>query len=173
MKKTMPFCWNYAPGMFFQWCWVVKKCIQESLWPRSTRSVLTHNYCSVVTACLHDDLNYFIHILLQHRHRASFTNSLRQRKPSFGVKIVLSGFTKDTQWRISAEKEVDKSYFCTWPYWIWICRSFPLRCKIYGRRVLKWITQWDLLMFALVRLLVFAPLFNTPKKHVLNYFALL
>ncbi len=28
--------------------------------------------------------------------RATFTNSLHQRKPSFGVKIVLSGFTKDT-----------------------------------------------------------------------------
>ncbi len=36
--------------------------------------------------------------------RASFTNSLHQRKPSFAVKIVLSGFTKDTQWSISAEK---------------------------------------------------------------------
>ncbi len=34
----------------------------------------------------------------------SFTKSLRQRKPSFGVKIVLSGFTKDAQWRISAGK---------------------------------------------------------------------
>ncbi len=29
--------------------------------------------------------------------RARFTISLRQRKPSFGVKIVLSGFTNDTQ----------------------------------------------------------------------------
>ncbi len=28
------------------------------------------------------------------RVRASFTNRLHQRKPSFGVKIVLSGFTK-------------------------------------------------------------------------------
>ncbi len=36
--------------------------------------------------------------------RASFTNSLHQSKQSFGVKIVLSGFTKDTQWRIIAEK---------------------------------------------------------------------
>ncbi len=27
-------------------------------------------------------------------------------------------------------------------------------------------------MFALVKLLVFAPLFNAQKKHVLNYFAL-
>ncbi len=29
---------------------------------------------------------------------ARFTNSLHQHKPSFGVKIVLSGFTKDAQW---------------------------------------------------------------------------
>ncbi len=35
---------------------------------------------------------------------ASFTNSLRQRKPSFAVKIVLSDFTKDRQWRSSAER---------------------------------------------------------------------
>ncbi len=27
-------------------------------------------------------------------------------------------------------------------------------------------------MFALIKLLVFAQLFNAPKKHVLNYFAL-
>ncbi len=32
--------------------------------------------------------------------------------------------------------------------------------------------QCNLLTFAFVKLLVFAPLFNTPqKKHVLNYFA--
>ncbi len=30
-------------------------------------------------------------------HRASFTNSFRQRKPSFGFKIVLSGFAKDAR----------------------------------------------------------------------------
>ncbi len=34
---------------------------------------------------------------------ASFTNSVCQRKPSFGIKIVLSGFNKDAQWRFSAE----------------------------------------------------------------------
>ncbi len=32
--------------------------------------------------------------------------------------------------------------------------------------------QRVLLTFVLVKLLVFAPLFNAPKKHVLNYFAL-
>ncbi len=36
--------------------------------------------------------------------RVRFTNSVFQSKLSFGVKIVLSGFTKDAQWRISAEK---------------------------------------------------------------------
>ncbi len=62
------------------------------------------------------------------------------------------------------------SYFCAWPYWICICRSFAFRRKIYGRRVIKWITQHDLLRFSLIKL-VFAPLFNAQKKHVLNYFA--
>ncbi len=38
------------------------------------------------------------------RHRTRFTNSLCQRKLSFGIKIVLSGFTKDAQRRINAEK---------------------------------------------------------------------
>ncbi len=52
------------------------------------------------------------------------------------------------------------------------CKSFTFRCKIYGRRVFKWITQRILLTFALVKLLVFAPLFNAQIKHVLNYFAL-
>ncbi len=36
-----------------------------------------------------------------------FANSSRQRRPSFGVIIVLSGFTE--------ELGLD-SYFCTWPY---------------------------------------------------------
>ncbi len=35
--------------------------------------------------------------------RARFTISLRQRKPSFGAKKRLSGFTKDTQREISTE----------------------------------------------------------------------
>jgi len=62
------------------------------------------------------------------------------------------------------------SCFCGWPYWICICWSFPFRREIYGRRVFKWITQRDLLMFALVNLPVFAPLFNAQKKHVLTHF---
>ncbi len=32
--------------------------------------------------------------------------------------------------------------------------------------------QCDLLTFVLIKLLVFAPLFNASKKHVLHYFAL-
>ncbi len=42
------------------------------------------------------------------------------------------------------------------------------RCKIDGRRLLKWITQCDLLTFALVKLLVFVPLFYAPKNIVLK-----
>ncbi len=39
-------------------------------------------------------------------------------------------------------------------------------------RVLKFVTKRNLLTYALIKLQVFVPLFNTPKKHVLNYFAL-
>ncbi len=65
-------------------------------------------------------------------------------------------------------KGVDTVIFCAWPYLLCICWSFPFRRKIYGRRVLKLITQRDLLTFALVKLLVFAALFKAPKKHVLK-----
>ncbi len=99
------------------------------------------------------------------RLRARFTNSLRQFKPSFGIKIVMSGFTQDAQWRISAEKAWTV-IFSTWPYWICICRSFPFRRKMYGRSVLKWMTQCDLLMF--VKLLVFAPFCYGTKKACLK-----
>ncbi len=51
-------------------------------------------------------------------------------------------------------------------------QSFPFRRKIHGRRVLKWITQRDLLMYTLVKLLVFTPLFNNQRKHVLKYVAI-
>ncbi len=44
--------------------------------------------------------------------RARFANSLRQRKLSFDVKIVLSGFIKDAQWRISAEKAWTQLFLC-------------------------------------------------------------
>ncbi len=67
-------------------------------------------------------------------------------------------------------KGVD-SYFCAWSYWICICRSFPFRHKRYWS-AFKIIIKRVLLMFAIVKLLVFAPLLNTPKKHVLNNFAL-
>jgi len=68
-------------------------------------------------------------------------------------------------------KRCGLSCFCGWPYCICICRSFPFRRKIYGRRVFKWIRKHDLLIFALVNLLVFARLFNAQKKHVLTHFA--
>ncbi len=40
--------------------------------------------------------------------RARFINSLRQRKPFFGIKVVLSGFTKNAQWRIKKKKKKKK-----------------------------------------------------------------
>ncbi len=43
-------------------------------------------------------------VLPDKKLRAKWTISLRQHNPSFGVKLLLSGFTKDTQWEISAEK---------------------------------------------------------------------
>ncbi len=50
---------------------------------------------------------------LQHNQQStSFTNSLRQRKASFGIKIVLSGFTKDAQSDKLALKRRGHSYFC-------------------------------------------------------------
>ncbi len=43
---------------------------------------------------------------------ASFTNSLSQRKPSFGVEIVLSGFTKDARSEELVLKRHGHSYVC-------------------------------------------------------------
>ncbi len=42
--------------------------------------------------------------------------------------------------------------------------SVPFRDKIYERGVFKWIAQSVLLMFGLVKLLAFGPLFNAPKS---------
>ncbi len=82
---------------------------------------------------------------------ARFTNSLHQHKPSFGIKIVLSGFTKDTQWRISAEK-VWKGIFA--PDLIEYAFVGVSHSEVLiWRRVLIWITQRDLLTFALYKLL--------------------
>lgn len=91
---------------------------------------------------------------------------MRQRKLSFGVKIVQSGFTKDAQWQISAEKS-----------WTQLC----LRLSLLNMHIqfpfhpftqkLEYSNE-SRNTFALIKLLAFAPLFNTPKKHVLNYFAL-
>ncbi len=79
--------------------------------------------------------------------RARFTNSWLY----FAVKIV--GYRQDLLKTFSEELELKMcGHRCAWRYWICICR------------VLKWITQCNFLTFALV----FAPLFNGPKKHVLK-----
>ncbi len=80
--------------------------------------------CSLLLLTVNKDL-FTIEI------KKRFTNSLRQHKPSFGVKTVLSGFTKTSSEEL-ALKRCGNSYFCAWPYWICICRSFPFRHKIYG-----------------------------------------
>ncbi len=54
--------------------------------------------------------------------RASFTNSLHDRKPSFGVKIVLSGFTKEHSDELAHN-------FCAWPDWICFCSPFPFQTQ--------------------------------------------
>ncbi len=103
------------------------------------------------------------------RLRASFTISWR--KPSFGIKIVLSGFTEDVQWLISAEKAwIYYSYFCAWPYKICISRSFPLRRENYGRKVFK---LNHAMRFSNVCASQITDIFtiNAPKKHILNCFA--
>ncbi len=56
-------------------------------------------------------------------------------------------------------KRSGHSHFCIC---IW---SVPFRCNIYGRRVFLRITQHDLLRFAAVHLLVFAPLFRLFLLH--------
>ncbi len=60
--------------------------------------------------------------------RARFINSLRQRKPSFGVR-----FTKDTQWRISTEKAWTQLFV----HLTLLNMHFPFRRKIYGRKILN------------------------------------
>ncbi len=102
--------------------------------------------------------------------RASFTKSLCQRKPSLALKLYCQVLLKTHSDQLALRR--GQLFFCAWPYWICICRSFPFRRKSYGRSVFKWIMQRDLLTFALVKLLAFALLFNAQKKHVLNYFAL-
>ncbi len=83
--------------------------------------------------------------------RARFTNSLCQHKPFLPLKKYCQDLLKMRQWRIGAEKA-------------WTVIFAP-----------------DLIEYAfvvislsdakLVKLLIFAPLFNAQKKHVLNYFA--
>lgn len=52
--------------------------------------------------------------------------------------------------------------------------GISLSDTIYGRRVFKFIMQGGLLMFAVVSVLVFVPLFNfQKKKHDLTHVALM
>ncbi len=63
---------------------------------------------SCIAAVLQNNMihqvNQFRFILSDKSQRARFPSNLHQYKPSFGIKIALSGLTKDAQWRISAEK---------------------------------------------------------------------
>ncbi len=85
------------------------------------------------------------------RLRASFTNSLHKRKLSFGIKIVLSGFTKDAQSLIKKKK---------------------LRWKGVDTVTFLRLILLNMYFELLVKLLAYVQLFNAPKKHVLNYFGL-
>ncbi len=85
------------------------------------------------------------------------------------VNKILPGFTKDMKWNISNEN-------------VWTLLLFQLTLlhrhvyefhwdsKCMGGKY-KWITQPDLLPFAVVSLLVFAPLFKHPPKPCLDPFA--
>jgi len=95
--------------------------------------------------------------------RISFTNSLRQCKPSLVVKLSCQVLLKMHSDELVLKRH-GHSYFCAWPYWICICRSFTFRHKIYRRTEFKWIMQRNLLTFAHIKLLAFAPLFNAPKR---------
>jgi len=55
---------------------------------------------------------------------------------SFGIKKLLSRFIKSTQWKICTEKVWTGLFLhLNFVHTVCICRSFPFRCKIYGRRV--------------------------------------
>ncbi len=73
--------------------------MEKNVWTIALQADL--RYPPTFSACAPKKFQPEATVLLVKIVRDSFTNS--QRKPSFGVKIVLSGF-KDAQWRISAEK---------------------------------------------------------------------
>jgi len=73
--------------------------------------------------------------------------------------LVVKHYSQDllkTRCEKLALKRCGRGYFCSWPFYICICRCFPFRHNIYGRRVFNW---------NMFFLLVFAPLFTTEKKH--------
>ncbi len=91
----------------------------------------------------------------QNIYRARFTNSLWQRKLSFGVKIVLSGFTKDAQWRISTEKAWTQ-IFLPLTLLNMHLQEFPFQTQNLWEESIK-MNHTTRFTFALVKLLVFGP----------------
>ncbi len=99
--------------------------------------------------------------LLDDSFRAIFTKSLCQHKPSFGVKTLLSGFTKDMHWNINNEKACSLQLFL---------QLILLHLHLYEFQMASLSEeQGNLLKFAVVSLLVFTP-YLTPKKACLNAF---
>ncbi len=54
----------------------------------------------------------FIHLFIYRRTHLDSKGQF-QHKPCFGVKIVLSGFTKDAQWSVNAEKAWTQLFLLT------------------------------------------------------------
>jgi len=83
-------------------------------------------------------------------------------------KKLLSGFTKDMQWKICAEKVwMDTVSFATdlIAYAFFGVSPSVATRKIYGRRVFTWIMQGDLVRFALHHYL-------PPQNDVLNHMSI-
>ncbi len=101
--------------------------------------------------------------------RAEFTNSLHQRKQSFGIKIVLSGFTKDMQRRIGAEKAWTAIFAPDLIEYSFVLDSLSDKNNVWEESIkMNHATQFTNIFIS--QLLVFGPLFNPPppKKHVLK-----
>ncbi len=120
-----------------------------------TRPIISH------TKILKRDLHFFkcmchLHII-----------AISQPNHRLVLKYYCQEFSKDAEWRISAEKARTVIFAPDLTEDAFAGVSFS-DAKMYGRRALNWITQHDLLTFAFVKLLVFALSFNVPKKHVLK-----
>ncbi len=146
-RKILPFCWT-------------------PLWYNCTLNIVVQYLVRTINST-------FTHFLKVGSNEpatglARFTNSLHQGKPLLALKNycqdLLKACSEKFAWTLLG-------YFCDWPYCICICKSFPFWCKVYGRRVFKWITQHDLLSIAVVNLLVFVALFTTHKKWSVNRYA--